>query len=330
MVLSQSGEMMHAVLLNWIKELLIEVYQLCWALFKIMIPMLLVVKLLEELGGIDLLALLVAPAMSLVGLPQEMGLVLATTMLTNIYGGMIIFFSIAPELHLSVAQVTVVGVMMLMAHALPIEVRVSQKAGVRPTYLLLVRILGAFIVGWLLSEGYASAGVLQQPVELLWAPELADNSWKAWAIAQLESLLMIVLIITALITLLRLFKVVGIEKLIIWILQPVMRLLGMSKQATTIVIVGMTLGLTFGAGLLIKEASSGKLSEKDLFSALSLLALCHSIIEDTILIMLLGADITGVLWARVLFSVVVVIGLTRLYGRVGQRFQRRYLVLSRS
>jgi len=322
--------MIQTRLFNWIKALLIEVYELCWALFKVMIPVLLLVKILEELGAIDLLSMMVAPAMSLVGLPQEMGLVLATAMLTSIYGGMVIFFSIVPEVPMTVAQVTILSVMMLVAHALPIEIRISQKAGVRPLYLLLVRVLGAFLMGWILHQSYTSAALFQQPNELFWQPETMDSSWAGWLLGQAKSLMMITVIILALITLLRLFKAVGIEKLLSWILQPVMRLLGMSKQATTIVIVGMTLGLAFGAGLLIKEANSGKVSAKDLFSALSLLALCHSIIEDTLLVMLLGADISGVLWGRIIFSVVVVMCLSRLYGLLGDGFQRRYLVLSRS
>ncbi len=192
---------MHITLFNWLKELLVEVYQLSWALFKIMIPIILVVKVLEELGAIELLTLMVAPVMALVGLPQEIGLVLATTMLTNIYGGMIIFFSMAAEMPLSVAQVTVMGVMMLMAHSLPIEIRVSQKAGVRPLYLLSVRILGAFLLGWILSESYTAAHLLQQPLELFWKPELTDNSWSGWILGQVKSLLMVVLIITVLIAL---------------------------------------------------------------------------------------------------------------------------------
>lgn len=315
---------------QWAKSILKEVFELSWALFKVMIPVLLVVKILEELGGIELLTLLVAPAMSWVGLPHEMGLVLATTMLTNIYGGMVIFFSVAPEVPLTVAQVTVLGIMMLMAHALPIEVRISQKAGVRPIYLLLLRVISAFSTGWMLNKVYSSNGLLQHQNDLFWQPQLVDPGWIGWALGQVKSLLMITLIILALVILLRLFKLVGIEKLFVWLLQPVMRLLGMSKQATTIVIVGMTLGLSFGAGLLIREAHSGKVSAKDLFSALTLLALCHSIIEDTLLILLLGADISGVLWGRLLFSIILVICLSRLYNSLSDGFQRRYLILTRS
>ena len=91
-----------------------------------------------------------------------------------------------------------------------------------------------------------------------------------------------------------------------WLLSPLLLLLGLSKQASNITIIGITLGLSFGGGLLIKEAESGKLSPKDIFISMALLALCHSLIEDTLLIMLLGAHISGVLWGRLAFSLVFV------------------------
>jgi hypothetical protein len=38
-----------------------------------MIPVILVVKLLEELGGVELLAAVLGPLMSMIGLPDSMG-----------------------------------------------------------------------------------------------------------------------------------------------------------------------------------------------------------------------------------------------------------------
>ncbi len=101
---------------QWFGELLLEIYQVASTLFKIMIPALLLVKLLEELGGVEIIAALLGPVMTLVGLPESMALVWATTLLTNIYTGMVIFFNQAPLEQLSVAQVTVLGTMMLIAH----------------------------------------------------------------------------------------------------------------------------------------------------------------------------------------------------------------------
>ncbi len=81
-----------------------EIYQVSSTLFRIMVPVLLLVKLLEEMGAIYYLSLLLEPLMALVGLPESMGLVWATTLFTNIYGGMIMFFSVAQQETLSVAR----------------------------------------------------------------------------------------------------------------------------------------------------------------------------------------------------------------------------------
>ncbi|HKL25064.1 MAG TPA: nucleoside recognition domain-containing protein, partial [Desulfuromonadales bacterium] len=92
-------------------------------LYKIIIPISLVTKLLTEFGLTERLGAGLAPVMEVVGLPGSMGLVWATAMVTNLYGGMVVFASLAPDAALSVAQVTVLTTMMLVAHALPVELR---------------------------------------------------------------------------------------------------------------------------------------------------------------------------------------------------------------
>ncbi|WP_186297733.1 hypothetical protein [Sedimenticola selenatireducens] len=311
---------------NWFKELLLDIYQVTSTLFKIMIPTLLVVKLLEEMGGVELIAWVLGPVMAFVGLPESMGLVWATTLLTNIYTGMIIFFNVAQSESLTVAQVTVVGTMMLVAHTLPIEARIAQKAGVRLGVTLLIRLSSALLLGFMLHHLYAWGGWLQQPNQLLWSPSVIDSSLQAWLVSQVQSLGMILLIISLLLTTLKLLRLLHIERLLHWLLQPVLRLLGIGPTATTITIVGFTLGLAFGGGLLIKEAKAGHVPYRDVFSAMTLLALCHSVIEDTLLILLLGADISGILWMRLLFGFLVVALVSRLMNRSSEQFHRRYLV----
>lgn len=90
------------------------------------------------------------------------------------------------------------------------------------------------------------------------------------------------------------------------LLYPVLRMLGIGKSAANVAVIGTVLGLTFGAGLLIKEAESGTLSKRDIFLTVGFLGLCHSLIEDTTLVMLLGADLSGVLWARLIFALLVI------------------------
>lgn len=64
-------------------------------------------------------------------------------------------------------------------------------------------------------------------------------------------------------------------------------------------------------GCLIRDVQNGVLGKRDSMLALCFLGLCHSVIEDTLLILTLGADVVGVLWARLLFAVVVVAVIAR-------------------
>ncbi len=310
---------------TFFKALSQEIFDVSYTLFKLMIPIIIAVKILEELGVIEYLGIILEPLMSLVGLPESMGLVWATTVMTSIYGGMVIFVSQAPT-DLSVAQVTILGGMMLLAHGLPIEVRIAQKAGMSIWFSLLIRVGGGILYGWLLFYIYSTGEWLQQPNQLIWQAEVSTGtSLIAWGVTQLKSLAIIQIIIIALLFFLKILKLIGIEKLLAIILSPILKILGISTQATTITIVGITLGLAYGGGLLIKEAQQGKLAKKDIFTAIALLALLHSLIEDSLLILLLGADLSGVLWFRLLFSLVFISMLSRLVLKMDDKAFERVL-----
>ncbi|MDE1463901.1 hypothetical protein [Spartinivicinus poritis] len=317
--------MVKASVFPFIKELVAEIYEVTSTLFKVMIPITLLVKLLDELGGTEYLSYLLTPLMDWVGLPESMGLVWATTLLTNLYTGMLVFFLEAQHQAFTVADVTVLGGMLLIAHSLPIEARVAQLAGVRIAFTLLLRIGGALLFGWLLQQTFHYGDWLQQPNQLIWQPTQTDTSFSAWLFSFLQSLGMVVVIISALLTLLKVLKLLHIERLLIWLLTPLLRCLGISAKATSIIIVGITLGLSYGGGLLIKEAKTGELTKQDIFAAMSFLGLFHSVIEDTLLIMLLGAHISGVLWLRLAFALIVTVLITFWLKRCSQSIYQRYL-----
>jgi hypothetical protein len=98
-------------------------------------------------------------------------------MVTNIYGGMVVFASLAPGLDLTVAQVTVLSTMILVAHALPVELRIAQKAGTRFRASVMIRVFGALLLGWLLHVSYQLSGTLQHANQALWNPPAVDPTW---------------------------------------------------------------------------------------------------------------------------------------------------------
>jgi uncharacterized protein (DUF2062 family) len=102
-------------------------------------------------------------------------------------------------------------------------------------------------------------------------------------------------------------------------------MLGISREATNLAIVGITLGVSFGGGLLINEAKRGHISPRDIFVAMMLLNLLHSLIEDTLLVLLIGANFTTIFWGRIVFSIVVIGILVFTINRIDEKTCRKYL-----
>ncbi|UDM06923.1 hypothetical protein LG409_16355 [Halomonas sp. NyZ770] len=275
-------------------------------LLKILIPALLIVKGLELLGGIGWLGSLLAPLMSVLGLPEQMSIVWAAALCTNLYTAMAVFLQVAADTPLTVEQVTVLGALMLVGHSIPVEGAVAKRAGVPWWATLVLRVGGALLLAWLLHCFYTYFGLLQVPAVWIWQPSFSSApTISGWAIAQLETLALIFVIILALLVLLKLLKTLGLERWIHLGLLPLLRLLGIGRSAANVTVIGFTLGLSYGAGLLIRDVQTGVLSRRDSKLALCFLGLCHSVIEDTLLILMLGADLVGILWARLLFAVIV-------------------------
>ncbi len=294
-------------------------------LYTIMIPILIVVKILDELNLITWVALPLVPVMELVGLPGEMGLVWATAMINNIYSCTIVFVSLAASQSMTTAQVTVLGVMILVAHGLPIELQVVRKSGPALWFQAVLRIGGALVLGWALSRLYAWGGWLQEPSVLLWKPEATNPDLVSWALSQLTNLAMVFVIITVLSGVMQVFNAIRLTDACVWLLSPLLRILGIGREAGPLTIVGMVMGLSYGGGMIMHEAHSGKIAAKDVFASLSLMGLAHSVFEDTLLLAVLGGHVSGLLWARVLFSLVVIALLVRLVERLGDGFFHRYL-----
>ena len=124
---------------------------------------------------------------------------------------------------------------------------------------------------------------------------VADAVASALTENQIVAFILSFLIILALLILMRVLERLGITALLTRLLRPVLTLLGISERAAPLAIIGMTLGLTYGGGLIIQEARAGHLSRHDVFCALALLGICHSFIEDTLLMVVIGGHLSGTL-----------------------------------
>lgn len=295
-------------------------------LLKIMIPISIVVKVLKELGMVEMVGGLLSPLMTAVGLPGEAGLVWAAAMVTNIYGGLVVFFSLSSEYTFTVAQVTVLAVMILVAHTLPVEIRIAHAAGVRAWFMMTLRIGAAVVLGWILHMVFTVLDAYRSPAAMLWRPGAADDSLVQWVVGECKNYVMIFVVVCALLSLMHLLKKAGV---IDWLnnrLEPLLEFLGMGKNAAPLTIIGMTLGLAYGGGLIIREAQSGNMSKRDVFLSLSFMGLSHSLIEDTLLMAAIGASLSGTLLARVAFTLLVMLVIIRVLRRIPESTFKRFLV----
>ncbi len=290
---------------SFVKELWHDAVHTSWILLKITVPVMIITKVLTDLGLVQHLSRILEPVMNIMGLPGELGLVWATGMVTTLYGAVAVFASLAPSIDLSVAQVTVLGAVLLIAHSLPIELSVSKKAGAPLLPIALLRLIGAFVYGTILSFLSGFFDVWQQPIEVFFQVTTVDTSWLDWGISQLFNLGCIVLVIFCILLAMKVLKYVGVLDLLEKLLTPVLPVFGMSINAAPMTVVGMVMGLGYGGALIIRETALGKLNRKEIFNSMALMALCHGLIEDTLLMVSIGGTLAGLLFGRVLFALII-------------------------
>lgn len=315
-------------LIHTAKKLITDSFSACMTLFKVMVPIIIGVKILQELELIRYVAMPLEPVMGLLGLPAEMGLVWASAMINNIYTGIIVLMSLIGDSPLTTAQATILGMLMLVAHGLPVECAIARKSGARFRFQVLSRIVGAFILGWLLNGIYTTTGTLQEPATMLFqADQLgsANSSYLDWALDQAKNLVSIYFIILALMIVMRILEALRIIEFMNRILRPVLNLIGIGPKASAITVIGLTMGLSYGGGLIINEAKSGNLSKEDVFYSLTFMGLCHSLIEDTLLIMLIGGHLSGIIWGRLIFSIIATAAIVQLVRNLPPRLKDKYL-----
>jgi hypothetical protein len=69
-----------------------------------------------------------------------------------------------------------------------------------------------------------------------------------------------------------------------------MRFIGLPAAAVYPIIAGITLGIIYGAGLIIQSAKEGELNKKQLYLISLFLCICHSVFEDHMLLSAAGAN----------------------------------------
>lgn len=283
----------------------------------IMVPVMVLVYVAERLGLVALAGQALAPAMAFMGLPAQAGIVWATTVLTNIYGGIAVIAALSGDLRLTTAQISALGAMMLFAHNLPTEQAVVRRAGASALLTGGLRLAVGAAYGAAVAWGCRLGGWLQEPVSLAWLSSNGEarsgppGVWP-WLLSSARSLLLIWLVICVLVIVLDALERLGFTRWLTRRLAPVLRLTGLTEAAAPLTTIGMLMGLAYGGALIIEASEREGYDRRTLLLALCWLSLFHAVLEDTLLIAALGANVWIILVLRGLVTLALMMGLAAL------------------
>ncbi len=295
-----------------------------WLTFPILLGLRIIemfIPLLVTLGN------LLVPIMQLVGLPGQAGVGWAAAILIQPLAGFALLAENWHELQLSTAQATIFALLLLEAHAIVVEVRLAQYLGVRAWVTVLLRFGTAFALGFLLNHFFLALNWLQEPATLFVVGTAGDTAtWVQWLFGQLRIWVVFFTVIFMLNLLMYYLRIWNIERIFIFLLKPLMRILGIHHSAAVVAIIGLVLGITYGAALLLNEMRSGKIDRRDMFLTVATLSICHSLLEDSLISLLFGAHLFGVLFARIVFTILIIASLSRLMRLLPDNFCEHWLM----
>jgi len=296
-----------------------ETLEIYWLLVKITVPISVLTEVLSRLGLVEAIAPAFGPAMHAVGLPPELGLAWLTAMLVGIWGAVPLIFTLVPVSELTTADVTVFSALVLFAHGLPLEQKIIQKAGPGMVATTMLRILGGFVYALILHHLFQATGWLSAPVAPAWVPGAVTPDWSVYIWGLAQTMLMMLVVLLLLSWSLEVLKITGILGLMMKGIEPVLRLAGIKGEAGHLTAIGLFLGISYGAGLLIREARSGVINPRQIFLSCVFMGFAHSIIEDTLLMLSLGADIYSTLIGRVVFAIGATAALALVLASISDR-----------
>lgn len=286
-------------------KLLKDSINISYKLLKIMLPVSILVKILSHFGIIEAVSRGISPVMGLMGLSGEMGIVWATAMTTNIYAGILTLFTLTENISVTVGEVTILATVILIAHSLPVELKVISETGAKPSKIFAIRVVCAIISGAFLNIIFKLFNLYQEKASFSFVPKKPSPGIFNWMTGELKKYLMIFFVIFILLAVMEILQKIGIIDWINRKFSPMMRLFGIETGLSFTCIVGLTMGISYGSGFIIKESKEGRYTKRSFFLVAVFMSLCHALIEDTLLMLSIGAKMIGIFWFRLIFAIVV-------------------------
>ena len=259
------------------------------------IPYFLLAELLVYFEIMPIIAQIFMPFTTLLNLPPETALALASGVFLNLYAAI----AFAAPLDLSVYDWTILGLFLGVLHSIPVESAIMKKLGIDWTKSIIFRLVMAFVV---------LIPLLVIPADILFDnPDKVTNT-----LYQISSAVptnftdfLLLKIYESILLSVEIIILVSLVIFIVTLIKSLRFLQKFDHHLSTIMalITGTLIGITYGAGVLLKEAKY--MSKKQIASVCYFLMVAHAIIEDTLLFVFFGADIFLLIGIRLFFATLV-------------------------
>jgi len=270
-------------------------------LTRITIPVSFAVFLLDYSGLLGTISNYCAPAFMYAGLPGEAALVFITSIFTNIYS----VVAIISMLGLPVREGIILATMCLISHGFIIESVVLRKTGSNLWRMLGLRLMMSFVAAFLLNlilpefEGTVKGGITKEHLDFV-------TAFTGWFILMIKMTVKILVLVTALMVMQKVFEEFGILILINRVLKPLMRIFGLSPEVSMGWFVGNAVGLAYGSAILIEQVHEGQVTTKQADLLNHHLAVSHSQLEDPLLFLAIGLPMLWLMWPRIILAMIAV------------------------
>ena len=296
-----SNQLLHR-LFKCVRLALPRSLSICLWLLKVMLPISLAVRILQYVGVIDWLAAYLAPVFSYIGLSGDSAFVFLTSIFLPLYPTI----AVMTTLTLTLREATILAVMCLISHNLPVECSVAHKTGSPFGRIVAFRIamsfVAAIVLNIMLPQSDAPFTFLASTTEVTsWGMLLGQ-----WLTSSLSLVVTIVLIVTALMILQRILEEFGWMHRIAHSLAPMMRLFGLPAGCSLLWLTGNVVGMAYGAAIMIDEVEQGRLTRSEANLVNHHLGVSHSLLEDTMLFVAMGISFWWICLTRLVLAMIAV------------------------
>lgn len=278
------------------------------ALLIIILPIIIIVKLITILNIDKQMAELLGYLPHFFFLPDNATLVVISSMLTNLYGGLAAFSTIHWPNLLTISQASTLSLLLLFFHALPIELAITHKAGANAFLIGSLRILSGLLVAYCFVHLANDYGVYQERSIMLLGQTHNEThpSFAAWLMNQFKNIVLMCIVIYLLGILKKALSNIISDHNKRHIEGLIKHHLKIEPTIIEALVIGILFGIIYGGAIILNSLSHKPLPKSQVTVLMLFLNLFHAVIEDTALMLLLGGNLFSALWVRLISSLIIV------------------------